>query len=71
MDKCSQALGAHQVCRTGTQFKGGGPLFRISSQTEANGDSRSLCCQAWSPNIRRGSPRAKASLRWHNGSGTP
>lgn len=35
------------------------------------GDSSSLCCQAWSPNIRRGSPRAKASLRWHNGSGTP
>ena len=34
------------------------------------GDSSSLCCQAWSPNIPRGSPRAKASLRWHNGSGT-
>lgn len=42
MEKCSQALGAHQVCRTGTQFKGGGPLFRISSQTEANGGRQQL-----------------------------
>lgn len=73
MEKCSQALGAHQVCRIGHNLKevrGAGPLFRISSQKLMKRDSSSLCCQAWSPNIPRGSPRAKASLRWHNGSGT-
>ena len=72
-EKCSQALGVHQVCRIGHNLKevrGAGPLFRISSQKLMKRDSSSLCCQAWSPNIPRDSLRAKARLTWHSGSGT-